>query len=133
MPTAPNRNSGTTENSSEAMLQTNTTFLMPVALSNSNKAITPSKTIKIVRIPVNSGVKFAYPTGSILKYEYTCGEIVKTLRDMDFASVQEQGYIPLYKRDKLTDALHNVCGFRTDYEFITKQDMKTIQKKSKNR
>ena len=52
---------------------------------------------------------------------------------MDFASVQEQGYIPLYKRDKLTDALHNVCGFRTDYEFITKQDMKTIQKKSKNR
>ncbi|MBF1008186.1 MAG: transposase, partial [Lachnospiraceae bacterium] len=65
--------------------------------------------------------------------EYTCGEIVKTLRDMDFASVQEQGYIPLYKRDKLTDALHNVCGFRTDYEFITKQDMKTIQKKSKNR
>lgn len=66
------------------MLQTNITFLMQVALSNLNKAITPSKTIKIVRIPVNSGVKFAYPTGSILKYEYTSivrsvGLVAKTI------------------------------------------------------
>ena len=57
---------------------------MQVALSNLNKAITPSKIIKIVRIPVNSGVKFAYPTGSILKYEYTSivrsvGLVAKTI------------------------------------------------------
>jgi len=52
---------------------------------------------------------------------------------MNFASVQEQGFIPLYKRDKLTDKLHEICNFRTDYEFITKKDMKTIQKKSKGR
>jgi hypothetical protein len=52
---------------------------------------------------------------------------------MDFASVQEQGYIPLYKRDSLTDALHEIGGFHTDYEFITKQQMKTIQKMSKGR
>lgn len=68
-----------------------------------------------------------------LKNEYTCETVLKTLREMNFASVQEQGFIPLYKRDKLTDALHSVCGFRTDYEFISKQDMKSIQKKSKNR
>ena len=52
---------------------------------------------------------------------------------MDFASVQEQGYIPLYKRDSLTDALHEIGGFHTDYEFITKADMRTIEKQSKQR
>ena len=52
---------------------------------------------------------------------------------MNFASVQGQDFIPLYKRDKLTDKLHEICSFRTDYEFITQKDMKTIQKKSKGR
>lgn len=47
--------------------------------------------------------------------------------------IQEQGFIPLYTRDKLTDALHTVCGFETDYKFITKRQMKNIQKKSKGR
>ena len=35
--------------------------------------------------------------------------------------------------DKLTDSLHKVCGFDTDFKFITKSQMKTIQKKSKGR
>ena len=60
---------------------------------------------------------------------YTCEEILKTLREMDFADVEDQGYMPLYKRSKLTD----VCGFRTDYQFITKQKMRGIQKRSKGR
>lgn len=64
---------------------------------------------------------------------YTCETILSTLKSMNFASVQGQGFIPLYKRDKLTDNLHEICRFRTDYEFITKKDMKTIQKKSKGR
>ncbi|MGN1167745.1 MAG: IS1634 family transposase [Lachnospiraceae bacterium] len=64
---------------------------------------------------------------------YTCETILDTLKSMNFASVQGQGFIPLYKRDKLTDKLHEICSFRTDYEFITKKDMKTIQKKSKGR
>lgn len=64
---------------------------------------------------------------------YTCETILSALKSMNFASVQEQGFIPLYKRDKLTDKLHEICSFRTDYEFITKKDMKTIQKKSKGR
>ncbi|MDO5425758.1 MAG: transposase, partial [Eubacteriales bacterium] len=42
-------------------------------------------------------------------------------------------YEPLYERDALTDNIHRVCGFRTDYDFITKRQMKTIQKKSKGR
>ena len=63
---------------------------------------------------------------------FTCDEILNTLRNMNFASVQEQGFIPVYQRTKLTDKLHDIGGFRTDYEFISKSQMKTIQKESKN-
>jgi transposase len=66
-----------------------------------------------------------------LDYQYTCGTILDTLKAMNFASIEEQGFIPLYKRGKITDMLDAVCGFRTDYQFITKSLMKTIQKKSK--
>lgn len=68
-----------------------------------------------------------------LDCKYTCDEILSTLRAINFAKVQEQGFIPLYKRDMITDDLHRVCGFCTDYQFITKSQMKTIQKKSKGR
>ena len=68
-----------------------------------------------------------------LNYKYTCGEILDTLRGMNFAEIQEQGFVPLYKRLKITDDLHETCGFRTDYQFITKSQMKTIQKKSKGK
>ena len=64
---------------------------------------------------------------------YTCDDILSTLKKMNFASIKEQGFIPTYQRTKLTDNLHEVCGFRTDYEFITKSQMKTIQKKSKGK
>ena len=68
-----------------------------------------------------------------LDYKYTCEEILDTLKAMNFAGIQEQGFIPIYKRLKITDDLHDTCGFRTDYQFITKSQMKTIQKKSKGR
>ena len=65
------------------------------------------------------------------KGEYTCEKILGKLKAMNFADIQEQGYVPLYTRDKLTDALHKICGFETDFQFITKSHMRTIQKKSK--
>lgn len=68
-----------------------------------------------------------------LDYQYTCEEILDTLKAMNFAGIKEQGFIPLYKRLKITDDLHDTCGFRTDYQFITKSQMKTIQKKSKGK
>ena len=64
---------------------------------------------------------------------YTCDDILSTLKKMNFAGIKEQGFIPTYQRTKLTDNLHEVCGFRTDYEFITKSQMKTIQKNSKGK
>lgn len=68
-----------------------------------------------------------------LESKYTCEELLDTLKSINFTEVQEQGFIPTYKRDAVTDALHEVCGFRTDYQFITKSKMKTIQKESKGR
>ncbi len=65
--------------------------------------------------------------------KYTCEEILSTLKSMNFAKIQEQGFIPVYKREKITDDLHEICGFHTDYEFLTKSQMKNIQKKSKGR
>ena len=50
---------------------------------------------------------------------------------MNFADIEEQGYMPLYSRTKLTDSLHEAYGFRTDYQFISKRKMKTIEKDSK--
>lgn len=68
-----------------------------------------------------------------LDSKYTCENLLNTLKTMNFVEVQEQGFIPTYKREPITDALHEVCGFRTDYQFITKSKMKTIQKQSKRR
>ncbi len=68
-----------------------------------------------------------------LDYKYTCKEVLDTLKAINFAEIQEQGFIPLYRRELITDALHEVCGFRTDYQFITKSSMRTIQKKSKGK
>jgi transposase len=66
-----------------------------------------------------------------LNKKYTCDEILDTLKAINFADIQEQGYMPLYERNKITDDLHDICGFRTDFNFITKQKMRTIQKNSK--
>ena len=68
-----------------------------------------------------------------LEYKYTCEEILKTLKDFNFAYIKEQGFIPLYKRTELTDKLHEICHFNTDFEFITKSQMRTIQKQSKGK
>ncbi len=68
-----------------------------------------------------------------LESKYTCEELLDALSAMNFIEVREQGFIPTYKRELITDALHDACGFRTDYQFITKSKMKTIQKNSKGR
>lgn len=68
-----------------------------------------------------------------LGQDFTCEMILDKLKAMNFANIQDQGFIPLYTRDRLTDSLHKICGFDTDFKFITKSQMKTIQKKSKGR
>lgn len=41
------------------------------------------------------------------------------------------GYVPAYKRTALTDELHELFGFRTDYEFMTQAAMRATIKNSK--
>ena len=66
--------------------------------------------------------------------EFTCSEILKTLREMNMTLLsKDSGYIPSYKRTKLTDALHTAFGFRTDYEFISKADMRAVIKETKQK
>ena len=56
-----------------------------------------------------------------LENQYTCNEILSKLKEMNFAKVEEQGFTPLYMRTALTDKLHELGSFRTDYHFITKK------------
>ena len=64
-----------------------------------------------------------------LKGTYTTEQLLRTLKDIKFADVEEQGFMPVYERQEITDDLHGTRGFRTDYQFITKRKMKGIQKK----
>ena len=68
-----------------------------------------------------------------LKSPCTTQQLLGVLRGMNFADIEEQGFMPVYERNRLTDELHEACGFRTDYQFITKRKMKEIEKKSKRR
>ena len=64
--------------------------------------------------------------------KYTCNEIFGTLRSMQVTLLSnESGYIPSYRRTGLTDDLHKVFGFHTDYEFISKSAMRSIIKSTK--
>ena len=69
-----------------------------------------------------------------LSGNYTCDEILATLRAMKVTLLSEEsGYIPSYKRTDLTDDLHKTFGFHTDYEFISKSTMRSIIKYTKTK
>ena len=69
-----------------------------------------------------------------LNEKYTCEEIVSTLRSMDMHRPGDKlGYMPDYTRTDLTDDLHAVSGFRTDYEIITDVNMKKVIRESKKK
>ncbi len=99
----------------------NSTFV----IDEIDRCLHPAMTTKIIELFLQMAEK------RNLENAFSCETILNKLRAMNFADIQEQGFIPLYTRDKLTDALHTVCGFETDYKFITKRQMKNIQKKTK--
>ncbi len=57
---------------------------------------------------------------------FTPDEIIGTLVDMNFITVNGEGYIPTYTRTDLTNNLHGSAGFRTDTQIVAKQRMKKI-------
>jgi hypothetical protein len=58
--------------------------------------------------------------------EFTCRTIINGLKNMNFLEVRGEGYIPSYTRTDFTDALHEKFGFRTDYEIVTRREMKKV-------
>ena len=61
-----------------------------------------------------------------LQDKYTSCEIIQTLRNMNLRELEGIGYIPAYTRTSLTDELHKIFKFRTDYEISTLKDIKKI-------
>ena len=60
----------------------------------------PAMTTKIIELFLQMAEK------RDLENAFSCETILNKLRAMNFADIQELGFIPLYTRDKLTDALN---------------------------
>ena len=61
-----------------------------------------------------------------LDYKYTHNQIIEKLREMEVYEEKGSGYSPAYVRNDLTDDLHEIFGFRTDYEIISYKDFEKI-------
>lgn len=66
-----------------------------------------------------------------LDEQFTCSELITTLKEMKMMESDGEGYVPTYTRTKITDALHDAFGFRTDFEIVTQKEMKKILKQTK--
>lgn len=67
-----------------------------------------------------------------LNYKYTTAEILKCLRKMTVLEQKGLGFEPEYERNYLTDDLHDLCQFNTDYEIISYKKIKKIFTNIKN-
>ena len=65
--------------------------------------------------------------------EYTCEELIDTIRSMDMMIAPGEGYIPTYTRTDITDALHGAFGFRTDYQITSQKNMRKILNQTKKK
>ena len=50
---------------------------------------------------------------------------------MDMLDVPSEGYIPVYSRDDLTDALHEAFEFRTDNQITSGRSIRKLSTDSK--
>ena len=67
-----------------------------------------------------------------LSYKYTNNQIIEKLREMEVYEEKGSGYSPAYVRNDLTDDLHNLFGFRTDFEIVPYENFKKIFTQVKN-
>lgn len=68
-----------------------------------------------------------------IDYKYTCDQLLDTLQNMNLRELVGEGYLPSYTRTDITDTLHDAFGFRTDYQIVTKSNMKKILKETKKK
>jgi len=63
--------------------------------------------------------------------QFTCSELIDTLRNMRMQEIDGEGYVPTYIWTyKITDALHDIFGFRTDFEIVTQKNIKKTKKQN---
>ena len=67
-----------------------------------------------------------------LNNKYSKKEIISTLKEMKIKKETMDLYIPYYIRTDLTDELHDIFKFRTDYEIINEKELNNICKQTKN-
>ena len=65
-----------------------------------------------------------------LDEKYTISEIIETLKNYNLNLIGND-YIPSYIRTDLTDLLHKLFNFRTDYQIISEKNIKKICKQMK--
>ena len=63
-----------------------------------------------------------------LNNAYTTSQILECLRNMDMLEQKGLGFEPIYERTNLTDCLHDVFKFNTDYEIVSYKKIKKILK-----
>ena len=63
---------------------------------------------------------------------YSPHKLTTTLAEMNFINIPSDGFIPAYTRSKITDDLHRIFDFRTDYQIIPKRSMNEIISYTKN-
>ena len=61
-----------------------------------------------------------------LDYKYTTSQILYTLRNMEMVEHKGIGYEPIYERNQITDDLHGVFNFRTDFQILSYKKIKKI-------
>ena len=66
-----------------------------------------------------------------LEHQFTCPQILKTLREFNFNHHYGIGYVPTFSRNEITDKLRDVFQIETDFEIISEKNMKNIFKITK--
>src|SRR5690625_3396945 len=66
-----------------------------------------------------------------LEEDYSSNKIISTLKNMNVKELDGEGYIPVYTRTEITDSLHNIFNFRTDYQITSQKNMREILRKTK--
>ena len=84
---------------------------------------------RILEMRLNEGC--TNEPGTKLHRRYTSTSIIRTLREMDMTRIGNEGYIPSYRRTELTDAIHEISGFRTDFQLSTQKSMQGFCRRSK--
>ncbi|MGI6333585.1 MAG: IS1634 family transposase [Saccharofermentanales bacterium] len=62
---------------------------------------------------------------------FSSKQMLETLQGMSFLKLKSGDFVPTYTRTDMTDALHEVSGFRTDTELVSQKCIRNVIKQTK--